>query len=125
MFFAFSDRQTFYINIPMNATLAPLRIFFTTVLKSPVSQKKYGVLRPPAGRQYRMPISQQPFNRSLKKFQQLLQIKAKLTISVHLHMGNYVNQVHHTINTGESREVKIKLILLDLPLPNNILCTLT
>ena len=25
------------------------------------------------------------------------------------YMGNYVNQVHHTINTGESREVKIKL----------------
>ena len=24
-------------------------------------------------------------------------------------MGNYVNQVHHTINTGESREVKIKI----------------
>ena len=24
-------------------------------------------------------------------------------------MGNYVNQVHHTINMGESREVKIKI----------------
>ena len=35
-------------------------------------------------------------------------MKAKLKISVHLHMGNYVNQVHHTISTGESREVKIK-----------------
>ena len=33
-------------------------------------------------------------------------MKAKLKISVHLHMGNYVNQVHHTTNTGESREVK-------------------
>ena len=39
----------------------------------------------------------------------LRQMKAKLKISVHLHMGNYVNQVHHTINTGESREVKIKI----------------
>ena len=38
----------------------------------------------------------------------LCQMKAKLKISVHLHMGNYVNQVHHTINTGESREVKKK-----------------
>ena len=37
------------------------------------------------------------------------QIKARLIISFHLHMGNYVNQVHHTINTGESREVKIKI----------------
>ena len=46
----------------------------------------------------------------------LCQMKAKLKILVNLHMGNYVNQVHHTINTGESREVKIKLILLDLPL---------
>ena len=36
-------------------------------------------------------------------------MKAKLNISVHLHMGNYVNQGHHTINTGESREVKIKI----------------
>ena len=36
-------------------------------------------------------------------------MKAKLKISVHLHMGNYVNQVHHTTNTGESREVKIKI----------------
>ena len=36
------------------------------------------------------------------------QMKAKLKISVHLQMGNYVNQVHHTINTGGSREVKIK-----------------
>ena len=35
-------------------------------------------------------------------------MKAKLKMSVHLHMGNYVNQVHHTISTGESREVKIK-----------------
>ena len=25
------------------------------------------------------------------------------------YMGNYVNQVHHTTNTGESREVKIKI----------------
>ena len=33
-----------------------------------------GDLRPPAGRQYRMPISQQPFNRSLPNFQQLLLI---------------------------------------------------
>ena len=32
----------------------------------------YYRLRPPAGRQYRMPISQQPFNRSLPNFQQLL-----------------------------------------------------
>ena len=24
-------------------------------------------------------------------------------------MGNYINQVHHTTNTGESREVKIKI----------------
>ena len=24
-------------------------------------------------------------------------------------MGNYVNQVHHTTNTRESREVKIKI----------------
>ena len=24
-------------------------------------------------------------------------------------MSNYVNQAHHTINTGESREVKIKI----------------
>ena len=39
----------------------------------------------------------------------LCQMKAKLKISVHLHMGNYDNQVHHTINTGESREVKIKI----------------
>ena len=30
------------------------------------------VLRPPAGRQYCMPISQQPINRSLPNFQQLL-----------------------------------------------------
>ena len=29
-------------------------------------------LRPPAGRQYGMPISQQPLNRSLPNFQQLL-----------------------------------------------------
>ena len=35
-------------------------------------------------------------------------MKAKLNILVNLHMCNYVNQVHHTINTGESREVKIK-----------------
>ena len=38
----------------------------------------------------------------------LCQMKAKLKFSVHLHMGNYVNQVHHTINMGESREVNIK-----------------
>ena len=31
-----------------------------------------GLLRPPAGRQYGMSISQQPFNRSLPYFQQLL-----------------------------------------------------
>ena len=36
-------------------------------------------------------------------------MKAKLKILVNLHMGNYVNQVHHTIITGESREVKIKI----------------
>ena len=36
-------------------------------------------------------------------------MKAKLKVSVHLHMGNYVNQVHHTTNTRESREVKIKI----------------
>ena len=39
----------------------------------------------------------------------LCQIKARLKIPAHLHMGNYVNQVHHTTNTGESREVKIKV----------------
>ena len=33
--------------------------------------------------------------------------EGKVQISVH--MGNYVNQIHHTINTGESREVKIKI----------------
>ena len=33
-------------------------------------------------------------------------MKAKLKFSVHLHMGN---MVHHTINIGESREVKIKI----------------
>ena len=37
-------------------------------------------------------------------------MKAKLKVSVHLHMGNYVNQVHHTTNTRERREVKIKII---------------
>ena len=36
-------------------------------------------------------------------------MKAQLNISVHLHMGNYVNQVHHTINTGGSSEVKLKI----------------
>ena len=36
-------------------------------------------------------------------------MKAKVKISVNLHMGNYVNQVHHNINTRESREAKIKL----------------
>ena len=36
------------------------------------SQSRERGLRPPAGRQYRMPISQQPFNRSLQNFQQLL-----------------------------------------------------
>ncbi len=35
--------------------------------------------------------------------------KAMLKMSVHLHICNYVNQAHHTINTGESREVKIKI----------------
>ena len=35
-------------------------------------QKQFRSLRPPAGRQYRMPISQQPFNRTLPNFQQLL-----------------------------------------------------
>ena len=72
-------------------------------------------LRPPAGRQYGMSMSQQPLNRSLPNFQQLLLMsnelmKAKLKVSVHLHMGNYVNQVHHTTNTRERREVKIKII---------------
>ena len=37
-------------------------------------------------------------------------MKGKLKVSVHLHMGNYVNQVHHTNNTREGREVKIKII---------------
>ena len=36
-------------------------------------------------------------------------MKANLKNSVHLHMGNYVNQVHRTTNTGESYEVKIKI----------------
>ena len=40
-----------------------------------------------------MPISQQPLNRSLPNFSScyLCQIKTKLKVSVHLHMGNYVN----------------------------------
>ena len=36
-------------------------------------------------------------------------MKAKLKTSVHLQMGNYVNQVHHTTNTGEGSEVEIKI----------------
>ena len=36
------------------------------------------------------------------------QMKAKLKIAALLHLGNYVSQVHHTTNTGESREAKIK-----------------
>ena len=82
-------------------------------------------LRPPAGRQYRMPISQQPFNRSLPNFQQLLLMSNEGKVenfSSFAYMGNYVNQVHHTINTGESREVKIKIILLDLPLYMLVTC---
>ena len=70
------------------------------------------ILWPPAGRQMTtlpMPISQQPYNRSSPNFQQLLSNKGKLVNFSSLHMGNYVNQVHHTINTGESREVKIKI----------------
>ena len=58
-------------------------------------QRQTDTLRPPAGRQYGMSISQQPLNRSLPNFQQLLLMKAKLKVSVHLYMGNYVNQVHH------------------------------
>ena len=49
-------------------------------------------------------------------------MKAKLKILVNLHMGNYVNQVHHTITTGESREVKIKINFLDLPLYMLVTC---
>ena len=41
------------------------------------------------------------------------EMKARLTIPPRLHMGNYDNQVHHTTNTRECREVKK---LLDLPL---------
>ena len=36
------------------------------------SEDEEGLLRPPAGRQYRMLISPQPFNRSLSNLQQLL-----------------------------------------------------
>ena len=36
------------------------------------------------------------------------QMKAKLKISAHVPLGNYVNQVHHTTNTRESRESKNK-----------------
>ena len=53
----------------------------------------------------------------------LCEMKARLTISAHLQIGNY--SIHHTTNTGESREVKIKINLLDLPLYNyagNIFC---
>ena len=54
-------------------------------------------LRPPAGRQYGMSISQQPLNRSLPNFQQLL-LKAKLKVSVHLHMGNYANTLRPALH---------------------------
>ena len=94
------------------------------VVKEGESWNGSGTLRPPAGRQYRIPHFS---NHSTDHYQifsscYLCQMKAKLKISVHLHMGNYVNQVHHTINTGESREVKLKLILLDLPLYMLVTC---
>ena len=48
----------------------------------------------------------------------------KVENSVHLHIGtvpgNYVNQVHHTINLGESCEVKmICLIYICVPIYQN------
>ena len=75
-------------------------------------------LRPPAGRQYRMPMSQQPFNRSLPNFQQLLLMSnegnvdnfSSFAFAYTWWVTMIDNQVHHTINTGESREVKIKII---------------
>ena len=65
-------------------------------------------LRPPAGRQYNLSDHSTDPDQLFSSCY-LCQMKATLKISAHLHMGNYVNQVHHTINTGESREVKIKI----------------
>ena len=75
-----------------------------------IFQMKCTHLRPPAGRQYGMPYLS---NHSTDHYQifsscYLCQMKAKLKVSVNLHMGNYVNQVHHTTNTREGREVKNK-----------------
>ena len=52
-------------------------------------------------------------------------MKAKLKIPVHLHIGNYANQVHHTINTGESREVKINFAWFNLYIAGNMLFCVT
>ena len=48
-------------------------------------------------------------------------MKAKLKISVHLHMGNYINQVHHTTNTGESREIKLNFAWFTFVYAGNML----
>ena len=54
--------------------LCDLFIFVLPTLFSEISTLKLekSTLRPPAGRQYGMSISQQPLNRSLPNFQQLL-----------------------------------------------------
>ena len=67
--------------------------------------RKVRNLRGSASRQYCMPISQQPFNRSLPNFQQLLLMSngGKVENSVHLHIGtvcpryNAVVRVHDVI----------------------------
>ena len=45
-------------------------LFYTLLLST--TSSNYIILRPPAGRQYHMLISQQPLNRSLPNFQQVL-----------------------------------------------------
>ena len=53
-------------------------------------------LRPLAGRQYNLSNHSTDPDQIFSSCY-LCQMKAKLKISVHLHMGNYVNQVHHSI----------------------------